>query len=47
MPRDAEVTKEQPLANFSDSDQVVLENFYAKYEPKKKASEIQAEDAAI
>ena len=43
VPRDAEVTKEQPLANFSDSDQVVLENFYAKYEPKKKASEIQAE----
>jgi Ca2+-binding EF-hand superfamily protein len=38
-----EVTADQPLAAFAGNEQLILENFYAKYEPTKKSSEIQRE----
>lgn len=38
-----EVTKDQPLAAFAGNEQLMLENFYAKYAPEKKSTEIQRE----
>eukprot|EP01043_Picozoa_sp_COSAG02_P067330 COSAG02_NODE_10785_length_1858_cov_2.395679_1_plen_49_part_10 len=36
-------TTDQPLAAFAGNEQLILENFYAKYDPSKKPSEIQRE----
>lgn len=36
-------TADQPLAAFAGNEQLILENFYAKYNPSKKPSEIQRE----